>query len=134
MSLFTAIGANIAEAAKPAFKIIDKRITDKDLANQLKADLQTAYNDKNFQLKLALAQGNQAQRLIEPIKEITKIIIIAFIFIVFPIAEALFALHIDIAKYLESMPLIGWLVLVAADLGPTITNKLLDYQLQKKIK
>jgi len=134
MSLFTAIGANIAEAAKPAFKIIDKRITDKDLANQLKADLETAYNDKNFQLKLALAQGNEIQRLIEPIKEITKIIIIAFIFIVFPIAEALFSLHIDIAKYLESMPIIGWLVLVAADLGPTITNKLLDYNLQKKLK
>ena len=134
MSLFTAIGANIAEAAKPAFEIIDKRVTDKDLANQLKTDLESAYNDKNFQLKLALAQGNDIQRLIEPMKEITKIIIIAFIFIVFPIAEALFQIHIDIAKYLESMPLIGWLVLVAADLGPTITNKLLDYNLQKKIK
>lgn len=137
MGFFTAIGANVgkavAEAAKPAFEIVDKVVKDRDLALKLQTELQQAYNDKAFELKLTLAQGNDWQRLIEPIKEFVKVLIILCIFIIFPVLEAATGFHIDIAKYLESMPGIGWIVLVAADLGPTITNKIIDYQMGKKV-
>jgi hypothetical protein len=137
MGIFTAIGANVgkavAEAAKPAFEIVDKVVTDRDLALKLQTELELAYSDKQFEYKLALAQGNDWQRLIEPIKEFSKVLIILCIFIIFPVLEAASGFHIDIAKYLESMPMIGWIVLVAADLGPTITNKVIDYQMGKKV-
>lgn len=137
MGFFTAIGANVgkavAEAAKPAFEIVDKVVTDRDLALKLQTELEQAYINKDFELRLILAQGNDWQRLIEPIKETVKILIIFCIFIVFPILEAATGFHIDIAKYLESMPVIGWIVLVAADLGPTITNKIIDYQMGKQV-
>lgn len=136
MGIFTAIGANVgkavAEAAKPALQIVDKAVVDKDLANEIKRDIEVAYQDKHFGLKMALASGNELQKLIEPFKELTKVIIIACIFIIFPLVEAIWGLHIDIVKYLDSMPIIGWVVLVAADLGPTITNRVLDYQLHKE--
>lgn len=137
MGFFTAIGANVgkavAEAAKPAFEIVDKVVTDRDLALKLQTELEKAYTTKSFEYKLALAQGNEWQRMIEPLKEFSKVIIIICIFIVFPVLEAATGFHIDIAKYLESMPVIGWIVLVAADLGPTITNKIIDYQIGKKV-
>lgn len=138
MGFFTAIGANVgkavAEAAKPALDIVDKAVTDKDLKNQLTKDIEQAYQENNFALKMALASGNELQRMVEPLKELTKVIIITCIFIVFPIIEAVWNLHIDIEKYLVSMPIIGWVVLVAADLGPTITNRVLDYQIHKETR
>lgn len=137
MGVLTAIGMNvgkgIAEAARPAIDIVDKVVTDRDLAMKLQQEIELAYSDKNFALRMALATGNELQRLIEPIKELVKILIIFCIFITFPIIEAFSGHHIDIVKYLQSMPVIGWIVLVAADLGPTVTNRLVDYHLGKKV-
>lgn len=137
MGVLTAIGMNVgkafAEASKPALEIVDQVVTDRDLALKLQQEIELAYSDKNFALRMALANGNDLQRIIEPVKEVTKIFIIACIFIIFPLIEAIWSLHIDIVKYLNSMPMIGWIVLVAADLGPTLTNRLVDYHLGKKV-
>lgn len=137
MGVFTAIGANLgraaAEAIKPAVDVVDKVVTDRDLALKLQTELEKAYNNKSFELKLALAQGNDFQRAVEPIKEYVKILIILCIFIIFPVLEAASGIHIDIVKYLQSMPVTGWIVLVAADLGPTVTNRIMDYKMGQKV-
>lgn len=131
MALWTAIGANIgkaaAEAMKPAVEVVEEFVIDKDKQIEAIYKLETLYADKQFELKLAMAQGSYLQRLTEPIKEFVKIFIILCVFIIFPVLEALTGFHIDIVKYLQSMPTIGWIVLVASDLGPAAINKLLDF-------
>ena len=135
MALWTAIGANLgkaaAEAMKPAVEVVEEFVIDKDKQIEAIYKLEQAYTAKNFELKLALAQGNFFQRLTEPVKEWSKILIILCIFIVFPVLEAATQIHIDIFKYLDSMPVIGWIVLVASDLGPTAINKLIDFQMHR---
>ena len=131
MGLFTMIGTNLgamaAKAMEPAIGVVKEVVTDRDLQNELINKLELAYNQKNFELKLAMAQGNWLQRAAEPVKEFVKIFIILCIFVIFPVAEAVSGFHIDIVKYLESLPVIGWIVLVASDLGPTAINKLVDF-------
>ena len=135
MGLFTAIGANLgaaaAEAMKPAIGVVEEFIIDKDKQIAAMAKLEEAYSDKSFELKIAMASGSALQRMVEPIKEFVKIFIILCIFIIFPLLEPAFNIHIDILKYLDSMPMIGWIVLVASDLGPNAINKLIDFQVHK---
>lgn len=135
MGIFTAIGANLgaaaAEAMKPAIGVVEEFVIDKDKQIEAITKLEMAYADKAFELKLAMANGSALQRMVEPIKEFSKIFIMLCIFIVFPVLEPAAGLHIDIFKYLDSMPAIGWVVLVASDLGPNAISKLLDWQIHR---